>query len=130
MARSLNFKLRLIHGIVFTILLLIEIFIALFLNGGFIRNYGGDIIVVWVIYFFVRMFIPKKFKLMPLYIFIFAVFVEFLQYIDIVSILRLQNNALLRTIIGTSFSWIDILCYLVGCMILGLFEYLIHNNRK
>lgn len=130
MARSVEFKPRLIYGIVFTILLLVEVFIALFLNGGFIRNYGGDIVVVWVIYFFIRILIPNRCTLIPLWIFIFAISVEFLQYINIVSILHLQNNALLRTIIGTSFSWIDILCYLFGCILLGVFEYVRQNKRK
>jgi len=45
---------------IFIGLLLVEVFIALNLHGGFIRNYGGDIIVVWVLYSLVRIIVPKK----------------------------------------------------------------------
>lgn len=121
-------KNRLIYIVVFIILLLTEILIALFLYGGFIRNYGGDIIVVWVLYALIRIIIPEKMKFLPLWIFIFSVFVEFMQYIKIVDILGIENS-ILRTIIGISFSWVDILCYFVGCVPLGIFEYL-KNKRK
>lgn len=119
---------RWFYLIIFIVLILIEIMIALFLHGGFIRNYGGDIIVVWVLYALIRIIIPEKEKLLPLWIFIFSVFVEFMQYIKIVDILGIENP-ILRTIIGTSFSWWDILCYFVGCVPLGIFEY-IKNRRK
>lgn len=121
-------KDRLIYIIIFIILLLIEILIALFSHGGFIRNYVGDIIVVWVLYTLIRIIIPKKVKLLPLWILIFSIFVEFMQYIKIVDIFGIEN-LILRTIIGTSFSWVDILCYFVGCVPLGIFEYL-KNKRK
>lgn len=121
-------SLRWFYLIIFIILILIEILIALFLHGGFIRNYGGDIIVVWVLYALIRIIIPKKEKLFPLWIFIFSVFVEFMQYIKIVDILGIENP-ILRTIIGTSFSWWDILCYFVGCVLLGIFEY-VKNQGK
>lgn len=116
-------KLRLLYLTIFIILISIEVFIALFLHGGFIRNYGGDIIVVWVLYSLIRIIIPKKIKLLPIWIFTFSVFVEFMQYIQIVDILHIQNMVL-RTIIGTSFSWVDILCYFVGCVPLGVVEFL------
>ncbi|MGN1411736.1 MAG: DUF2809 domain-containing protein [Oscillospiraceae bacterium] len=119
---------RLFYLIIFIVLILIEILIALFIHGGFIRNYGGDIIVVWVLYALIRIIIPKKVKLLPLWIFIFSVFVEFMQYIKIVDILGIENT-ILRTIIGTSFSWVDIICYFIGCVPLGIFEYL-KNKRK
>lgn len=116
---------RLFYLIIFIILVLIEVLIALFLHGGFIRNYGGDIIVVWVLYSLVRIIIPKKTKNLPLWIFIFSVFVEFMQYIKIVDILEIENP-ILRTMIGTSFSWIDILCYFIGYVLLSILEYIIY----
>ena len=42
-------KLRLLYLTIFIILVSVEVLIAVFLHGGFIRNYGGDIIVVWVL---------------------------------------------------------------------------------
>ena len=121
-------KLRLLYLTIFIILVSVEVLIAVFLHEGFIRNYGGDIIVVWVLYSLVRIIIPKKIKLLPIWIFIFSVSVEFMQYIQIVDILHIQN-VILRTIIGTSFSWVDILCYFVGCVPLGVVEFLKYKRK-
>jgi hypothetical protein len=120
---------RVFYLVVFVVLLIVEVLIALFVYGGFIRNYGGDIIVVWVLYALVRILLPDRVKTLPIWIFAFATLVEFLQYIDIVSILGFQDNAFLRTLIGTSFSWGDILCYLMGCIPLGIFEHF-KDKRK
>lgn len=110
------------------ILLIIEVLIALYVHDDFIRPYVGDAIVVIVIYTFIRIFIPEKCRLLPLYIFIFAVVVEILQGIHIVNILGVEDNYFLRTLIGDSFDIKDILCYGVGCISLGLYEYLIKRN--
>lgn len=80
---------RITYAIATTILLLIEILIALYVNDAFIRPYLGDVIVVVVIYTFIRIFIPEKCALLPLWIFVFAVGVELLQLIHIVDLLRL-----------------------------------------
>ncbi|MGN1147918.1 MAG: DUF2809 domain-containing protein, partial [Lachnospiraceae bacterium] len=72
--------------------------------------------------FFVRTIVPERIRMLPLFIFLFAVVVEFLQYIHIVERLGVQNNAFLRTLIGGTFDWKDIFCYLVGCAILLIME--------
>ena len=64
----------------FLILLVIEILIALFVHGGFIRNYLGDVIVVWVVYCFVKMIFPKlNSYFTAIGVMLFAFVVEFLQ---------------------------------------------------
>lgn len=123
-------KFRLAYFIIFIFLLGIEVFIALFIHDNIIRPYIGDIIVVPVVYSFIRIFIPQKLKFMPLYVFIFAVLVEIMQYIDIVSILHLENNAFLRTVIGTSFSWADIICYFIGSIPLAIWELRCYLKNK
>lgn len=106
----------------FIIILSVEILIALFVHDGFVRPYLGDVIVVWLIYCFVRIFSTNKITALPLYVFLFAVSVEILQYFNIVELLRLEGNALARTVIGTSFSFIDIACYFVGALILFIWQ--------
>ncbi len=111
--------------IIATILLLIvEVLIALFINDTFIRPYIGDVLVVVVLYTFIRSFIPERNRLLPLYIFIFAAGVEFLQYFQIVRLLGLENNRFFATLIGTVFDVKDIICYGIGCAILGIYEFL------
>ncbi len=109
-----NLKSRTIYFAVFLILVLSEVLIALYIHDAFIRPYGGDVIIIGVLYCFVRIFIPKKIKLLPLYLFIFAVCVEFAQGVNYVELLGLGEYEFFRTWMGTSFSWYDILCYGVG----------------
>lgn len=106
-----------------TVLLLgIEVVIALFVHDRFVRPYVGDMLVVVVIYTFIRIFIPEKIRLLPLYIFVFAAGVEGLQYFRIVERLGLWDNLFLRILIGSVFDWKDIVCYAVGCLLLSGFE--------
>ncbi len=106
----------------FMIFLFIEIFIALYVRDNFIRPYLGDILVVVVIYFFVKSIYPYKIKNLPLYIFLFSTMTEFLQYINIVEILGLSDYSFFRILIGTVFDVKDIICYGIGCIIIGIFQ--------
>lgn len=119
---------RLFYTIVFFFLLAVEVLIALFVHDRFVRPYVGDMIVVVAVYCFVRIAVPKRFRLMPLFVFLFAVFVEVLQYFRIVEVLGVEGNAFLRTLIGTSFSWEDILCYAAGCAVLAAWEWFLYRN--
>ncbi|MBD5135072.1 MAG: DUF2809 domain-containing protein [Lachnospiraceae bacterium] len=121
---------RVYYGIATFILLLLEIVIALFVHDDFIRPYVGDMIVVIVIYTFVRIWLPEKVRLLPMYIFIFAVFVELLQYFRIVEILGLQDNRFMRILIGSVFDIKDIACYLVGCTLLAVFEVILEMVKR
>ncbi|WP_294465381.1 DUF2809 domain-containing protein [uncultured Anaerofustis sp.] len=99
-----------------------EVFIAVFVNDDFIRPYVGDMLVVFVLYFLYKTLFPKKNKNLPFYIFIFSVIIEILQGINIVDILGLGDIKFFRILIGTNFDIKDILCYLIGCMILYYIE--------
>lgn len=114
---------RVAYFLAFILILAIEVYIALFVHDAFVRPYVGDALVVVVIYFFVRIFVTEACRLLPFYIFVFAAGVETLQYFRIVERLGLEGNVFLRTLIGTSFDWMDILCYGVGCMLLALWEF-------
>ncbi len=92
----------------------VEVLIALFVRDRFWRPYGGDIIVMGVLYCFVRIFFPKKVRLLPLHLFAFAFLVEGAQAIDYVTLLGLGNVGFFRILLGTSFSWIDVACYAAG----------------
>ena len=121
---------RLFYLVATLVILAIEIFIGLFVHDRFVRPFIGDVLVVILIYTFIRIFVPEKVRLLPLYVFIFSVIVEMLQYFKIVEILGLQDNRLMSTIIGTSFDIRDILCYFVGCAFCGIWEYLRYRKNK
>ena len=113
---------RIAYGIATFILLIIEVLIALFVHDAFIRPYIGDVLVVIVIYTFVRIFIQERFVFLPLFVFIFATLVEVLQLFNIVDLLGIGDNGLFRILIGSVFDIKDVLCYAVGCLILGGYE--------
>lgn len=113
---------RLKYIFITIILLSIEVLIALFVHDDFIRPYVGDILVVILLYTFVRIFIPEKIRLLPLSIFLFAAGVEVLQYFRIVELLGLENNRFFSVLIGSVFDMKDIVCYGVGCAMLGIYE--------
>lgn len=114
-------------GISFLVLFGIEALIALFVHDSFIRPYLGDVIVMSVLYCFLRTVLPIRIwkKLHThrcswwiVILFGFAVMVERLQGIHIVELLGLSGSAAASTMIGTSFDWGDMLCYLSGCAVL------------
>lgn len=126
----MKFRKRLFYAIATFILLVTEVLIALFVHDGFVRPYVGDVLVVAVIYTFIRIFVPEKCPLLPLFVFIFAAAVEVSQYFRLVELLGLGNNRFFRVLIGSVFDWKDILCYAIGCLILGAYEIIIRKKRK
>lgn len=115
-------QIRTRYFIIFTVLLIAEIFIALFLHDKIIRPYVGDILVVILIYTFLRIFIPSGLKYLVWYVFLFAAFVELLQYFNIGRLLGLYDNRVAMIIIGSTFDVKDLLCYLAGCLIVWFVE--------
>jgi Protein of unknown function (DUF2809). len=57
-------------------------------------------------------------------IFIFSCLVEIAQYFNIAEVLGFRKGSIMYIVVGNSFSWIDILCYAVGCLLL----YLVANR--
>lgn len=111
-------KKRIAYGMATIMLFIVELLIALFVHDNFIRPYVGDVLVVVLLYTFVRVFLPEGVRLLPLYIFLFAAGVEVLQYFRIVEVLGLSDNRILSVVIGSVFDVKDIVCYGVGCVLL------------
>lgn len=126
-------KKRIIYLILTIILLAIEVLIALFVHDRFIRPYVGDVLVIMVLYTFVRIFIPERIKALPAYLFGFAALVEIAQYFRIVERLGLENNRFFSVLIGSVFDIKDIMCYAAGTLfiVIGQIIYgrwLNHSN--
>lgn len=121
-------KKRILYLIAFIILVGIEVLIGKFAHG-FVRGYVGDMLVVMVIYTFIRIIIPEKFPWLSAAVFLFAVFVEIMQGINIVDKLNITNENV-RIAIGTKFDLSDILCYAVGFMVTEVYEILIRKFAK
>ena len=120
---KINYK----HLSIFFILLIVEIYIALFIHDNIVRPFVGDVLVVGVIYFFIRSFI-NKLRFLPMYVFLFACLIEVGQYFNLVSILHMENFKAARIIIGSNFDFNDILCYLIGTIFLLVYEHFVPKN--
>jgi Protein of unknown function (DUF2809) len=92
----------------------IELYIGFYVNDNFIRPYVGDFLVVILIYCFLRSFLNIPKKTTALLVLLFAYAVEIAQFFDIVAWLGLTGNRPAEVLIGTSFSWEDMLAYTLG----------------
>lgn len=108
--------------IIAILLFIIEVLIALYVNDSFIRPFLGDVIVVILIYSFIMALSNLSIIRAAVITLLFSYMVEIAQYFQIVSILGLEDYRWARIIIGTSFSWWDMVCYTVGFGIILLIE--------
>lgn len=112
------FRFSIPYFLLTILLFTIEVLIAKYLHDEVIRPYVGDVLVVILIYCFVRSFF--RFPVLPTAIatLLFAFLIETLQYFDIVHLLGLGKYYLARVVIGTSFEWIDLVAYTIGTLII------------
>ena len=133
MTRSLNSvaRLRMGYGLAALLLFVIEVLIALFVRDRFIRPYGGDILVTLLICCVIRVTLPQKYRL-PIGggVLLFAVLVEVGQYFGLVYLLGLGHIKFFRILIGTGFSWCDMLCYGAGCAVFVAVDALLPSSKK
>lgn len=118
-----RFSFRPEYFVGFIALLVIEILISIYVHDTIIRPYIGDLLVVILIYAFIKSFIATPPLQTAVGVLAFAFTIELLQYFNIVNHLGLQHSKIARIIIGTSFSWHDLLAYTAGFALIVLAEY-------
>lgn len=123
----MNKRIKYLIG--FIIILIVEVFIALYVHDNVIRPYVGDILVIICIYLLLRTIIPEKIKYLSLYVLILAIAVEIMQYFNFTYILSLQNK-ILKVALGSTFDIKDIVCYVIGYIIIILFEQFERRKLK
>ena len=120
---------RLVFGVTALLLLAIEIILGMYATG-WIRNYLGDVLVVVLIYVIIRTISPEKpdkWYILPTAVLIFSFMVEFLQLWGFCDRFGITNR-LLRIIIGTGFSIIDLVSYTIGIIPCYAAEYIIKKR--
>ncbi|MBP0973621.1 MAG: DUF2809 domain-containing protein [Oscillospiraceae bacterium] len=114
------------YGIAALVLFLIEFVIGKWLNDWhFVRSYMGDVLVIPLLYCIVRIFTNKLPRTMPLIICAIGVVTEITQYFKLYAILGFEKTSLPAILLGTSFSWYDMICYVAGTVLIYLAEWLI-----
>ena len=113
-----------------SLIFIIETLIALYVHDTIIRPYFGDVLVVILIYCFIKSFLDVKVIPTAVFVLLFSFTIEFLQYLNILEKLGLQNSKIARTVIGTSFSWMDILTYIIGVFVVIFVEYFLRKEKS
>ena len=125
-ARSGFYKWYFVLGIM---LFAIEFIIGAEFRDSIIRPYGGDFLVVILIYCFIKSFIDSPPVLTAIAVLILSYAVEISQYFHLVTHLGLEHSSLAKILLGTSFSFIDILAYTLGVLFVIVVEHL-KNSLK
>lgn len=118
--------IRIIFLILTILLFGIEVLIALYAHG-WVRSYLGDVLVVILIYTFFRTLLlkwPGKWFVLPLSILAFSFLVEILQLWGFCDRFGITNKVL-RIVIGTGFSVVDLLSYFLGIIPCGIAEFVL-----
>jgi len=115
------------YFLLFITILIIEILIAKFLTNGFIRYTFCDYLVVILLYCFLKSFINVSSFYVAISVLLFAFSVEFLQLLNLLNILSLENNHLAKLILGSTFHVSDLVAYTLGIITVLIIEYKIYK---
>jgi hypothetical protein len=107
-----------------------EVLIALFMHDAFIRPIGGDFLIVILLYCLLRGITRFDVLTTAISVLTFACLIEFLQFLKLIAWLGLENDPVARTVIGTSFSWTDIVAYTLGILFVVIIEKSVERLRK
>ncbi|MBC7422038.1 MAG: DUF2809 domain-containing protein [Ferruginibacter sp.] len=130
-----NFKFNLRYFLMAIGLFIIEVLIALYMHDRIVRPYIGDLLVVILIYCFVKAFVNTPVFKTAVAVLVFSYAVEVSQYFKLVEVLGLGKSTFARIILGSSFEWVDMLAYTAGILIVLAIEQflqkrLLQKNNK
>src|SRR5579859_6004621 len=91
----------------FILLLIAELLIGVYMHDTFIRPYGGDFLVVILLYCFIKSFINAPVAKTAIWVLVFACAVEISQYFHLVKLLGLAHSGVAVLLLGNSFSFRD-----------------------
>jgi len=105
------------------ILFIVEALIAIFLKDGFIRHTFGDYLAIILLYCMFKSCIKTKPFYIAIVVLIISYGIEFLQLTSFLEITNLDNNKLAKIILGSTFSFSDLIAYTLGFISILIFEF-------
>lgn len=135
-AQSATFKEtmpnRLAYFAAAVFIFLLEIAIARGIFGrGFIRGSVGDILAIMLLYTFFRACTMRPPAATALLATVIGFVVEILQYFHFASLIGLKPGSILSIMLGTVFSFQDLLMYCIGgALAYGIDQYLFLPRTK
>lgn len=112
------------------LLFIIEVLIALFAHDEIIRPYVGDLLVVVLLYCLIKSFLNWSTSTTAVWVLLLSYLIETLQFFNIVQHLGLSGSKIANIIIGTYFTWLDILAYTLGILLVLAIEKLKLSRAK
>lgn len=125
-----NRKSKIIYLLGFVLILIIEIGIALFVNDAFVRPYLGDTLATMLVYFLIMSLSQFDYRTGIMISLIMSYLVELAQYFELIYLLKLGDFKLARIVLGTSFSWGDMLMYSMGALLIYALEKLTKSKNQ
>jgi len=117
-----QFRFNRMAFVIFIALFGVEVLIALYVRDPIIRPLFGDVLVVILMFFFLRSLLTAKTQWLALGTLAFAFAVEFAQYFRVIHHLGWQDNAIARTIMGSVFDGKDLVAYTIGVAIAAVID--------
>lgn len=106
-----------------TLLLIIEIYIGARVHDNFIRPYVGDYLVVMLLYCMLLSIVDIPVMTAAISVLVFSYLIEGLQYWGMADKLGFTEPGIMRTILGSYFTWSDIWAYTLGVITIITLEY-------
>jgi uncharacterized protein DUF2809 len=128
MNNPLRFHLKYFCG--FLLLFITECMIATYVHDNFVRPYVGDMLVVILIYCFVKTFVKVPSRKAAIGVLLFSYVIEFAQYLHLVERLGLKKSRMANLILGNSFEWIDMIAYTVGILLVLFVDKKYNSDAK
>ncbi len=119
------FTFRPKYGLLTIAFFIIEVLIAMYVNDSFIRPFFGDYLVVFLVYCFAFTFWDTHFVIVSTGVLLFCYLIETLQYFHFVRYMGWEKHKIIAIVLGTGFSWYDIIAYT-----LGFFTILFVENQR
>jgi len=119
----MNIKLNKTYLTISILLLITEVLIAVYLKTGFIRHTFGDFLATILLYTFFKSFFKLNSIKLGISVIIFAFIIEFSQWINILEIIGLENNHLVKVILGSTFQFTDLVAYTLGIIFILAIEF-------
>lgn len=119
---------RAIYFLIFLFLLGVEIAIATYLKTGFIRAYLGDLLVVILLYCLLMSILKPSVKTGLILTLAIAFAIELLQLVNLTKFFPQEYKQLATLVLGSHFSWLDLLMYVLGIVVAGITELVLHKR--
>lgn len=124
------FAFRPPHLTLAVVIFAIEVAIALgVVPGAFVRHSLGDVLVLALIYFFIRGVTRISLGMALALSLVIGLVAELLQYIHLADLMGLQKGSILYVVIGNTFSAADLLMYLIGGLLAASVDALLLKER-